>query len=29
VVAGLLERADEIGFKENLDLIVFLLVLSR
>jgi hypothetical protein len=29
VVAGLLKRADEIGFEESLDLILFLLVLSR
>jgi hypothetical protein len=28
-MAGLLERADEIGFEERLDLIVFLLVFSR
>jgi hypothetical protein len=28
-MAGLLERADEIGFEESLDLIVFLLVFSR
>jgi hypothetical protein len=29
MVAGLLKRADEISFEESLDLIVFLLVLSR
>jgi hypothetical protein len=29
VVAGFLKRADEIGFKESLNLIVFLFVLSR
>jgi hypothetical protein len=28
-MAGLLERADEIGFEESLDLVVFLLVFSR
>jgi hypothetical protein len=29
VMAGLLKRADEIGFEESLDLVVFLFVFSR
>jgi hypothetical protein len=28
-MVGLLERADEIGFEQSLDLIIFLLVLSK